>query len=118
MKKIAMTFCISLVIVLALTVCQSSANKYNEAGRNFDSTHANDIKPGMDKKQILEWFGEPYTKSESDKTMEDGKVIKAEAWVYVYAVGNPAGKSKAKSLAVVFGADNKVISSGYSDDFK
>ncbi len=117
MKKVIVGIGISLVIVLALTVSQSSA-KYNEAGRKFDSTHANDIKPGMDKKQILEWFGEPFTKSESSKTLEDGTVVKAEAWIYVYSVGNPGGKSKAKSLAVVFGPDDKVISSGYSDDFE
>ena len=118
MKNLFLGIGISLVIVLVLTVCQSSAKRYNETGRNFDATHANDIKPGMDKQQIIEWFGEPYTKSESHSTLEDGTVIKVEAWVYVYAIGKPAGKSKGKSLAVVFGPDGKVLSSGYSDDFE
>ncbi len=117
MKKIAISLGTALVIVLVLTVCQSSA-KYNESGKKFDSTHANDIKPGMDKTQILEWFGEPFSKGESEKTLEDGKVVKAESWIYVYAIGKPFGKSKAKSLAVVFGPDGKVLSSGYSSDFE
>jgi len=115
MKKRTVTAILFFAVTLLALGCSGSGNRAGMAGHPFDTTHVYDIQPGMDKQQIRQWFGEPYTISKSQKTFEDGRQIDTEVWVYVHSIGNPGRKNRAQSLAVIFDPDGKVLSSGFSD---
>lgn len=82
-------------------------------GRNFDTTHVDDIKTGIHTKEnIREWFGEPYSTGAADSELRQFGCV--DGWIYLYSVGSIGG-GNAKSLAVYFDSEGKVCSQGYSN---
>ncbi len=104
MKKKIMLFVIAVFALAALTACAS-------AGREFDRTHVNDIKIGVqDKSRIRAWFGEPYQR----ETISATSAGCVERWMYVYAFSTYAGaKTKSSSLVVDFDRNGKVCDHAY-----
>ncbi len=51
----------SLALALAVLPATSGCTTL---GRPFDARDANDVRPGLDRATILEWFGEPFAKQD------------------------------------------------------
>jgi hypothetical protein len=80
-------------------------------GRDFDTTHANDIRTAeQDKTQIAAWFGEPRFTTTFDKNPK-GCV---ERWQWSYGTAAVGSSTRAKSLIVDFDADGKVCDHAFS----
>lgn len=98
---------ISMAFVLA--ACAS-------AGRQFDRTHVNDVKKGVQSKaQIEAWFGAPY---QSD-TLQGNPAGCVERWTYVSSDATWGGlKAKSEALIVDFDKKGKVCDHAYSQTEK
>ena len=92
------------VALLFITACASS-------GRQFDTTHVNDIKKGVQSKaDIQAWFGEPNSKV----ALKGNPKQCVERWTYVYAHAVGFGTvTESHSLVVDFNAKGKVCDSAY-----
>jgi outer membrane protein assembly factor BamE (lipoprotein component of BamABCDE complex) len=106
MKMIKKMVVVSVMLMVAVCFagCASS-------GRQFDTTHVNDIKKGVHgKADILAWFGEPSSKV----TLTDNSMKCVERWTYVYAHAVGFGKvTESHSLVVDFDANGKVCDNAY-----
>jgi outer membrane protein assembly factor BamE (lipoprotein component of BamABCDE complex) len=96
-----------LLSALLLAACAT-------AGRQFDRTHVNDVKKGVQtKEQIRAWFGEPYQVTAPLSGHPAGCV---ERWTYVHAYASYGGmKSTSASLVVDFDKKGKVCDHAYSE---
>ena len=73
----------ALLIVQVLAGCATS--NYS-VGMEFDSTNVEKIEKGVTKSsQLVEWFGEPYTKTVISGT--------EEKWIYMYSSGTATASS-------------------------
>lgn len=95
---------VAVVAVLALVSCAS-------AGKQFDTTHVNDIKKGsQDKDQIRAWFGEPYRV----QAISGSPLGCVERWTYTHAFSSFGGtKTKTETLVVDFNKRGKVCDNAY-----
>lgn len=95
---------VAVVAVLALLSCAS-------AGKQFDTSHVNDIKKGsQDKDQIRAWFGEPY-RVQAISGSPLGCVVR---WTYTHAFSSFGGaKTKTETLVVDFNKSGKVCDNAY-----
>src|ERR1700690_574402 len=103
--KIQNVFRIVVVVaVFALVSCAS-------AGKQFDTTHVNDIKKGsQDKGQIRSWFGEPH----SVQAISSTPLGCTERWIYTHAFSSWGGtKTKTETLVVDFNKNGKVCDNAY-----
>ena len=93
-----------LIVLLALAGCAS-------AGRDFDTTHANEIRTAEhDKAQISSWFGEPRAITTFEKNAK-GCV---ERWLWSYGAASVGSAARAKALIVDFDADGRVCDHAFS----
>jgi len=96
------------VLVLAVAMLTGCAT----VGRDFDTTHANEIKTAQhDKAQMAAWFGEPRFTTRFDKNPK-GCV---ERWQWSYGAAAVGSSTKAKALIVDFDADGKVCDHAFSN---
>lgn len=80
-------------------------------GRDFDATHANDVKNGThDKAQVTAWFGHPTTTTEL-RSNPRGCV---ERWQWSHATASLGTAAKAKVLIVDFDPQGKVCDHAFS----
>jgi hypothetical protein len=81
-------------------------------GRQFDTTHVNDIRIGIqDKQTISGWFGEPYQKTD----LVNNPKHCVERWTYTYAHAVGFGTvTESYALVVDFDASGKVCDNAYS----
>jgi outer membrane protein assembly factor BamE (lipoprotein component of BamABCDE complex) len=80
-------------------------------GKQFDTTHVNDIKKGEDDKaKIKGWFGEPHTTA----PVTNSAAGCVERWQWTYAHSVAGGSTVADSLVVDFDKDGKVCDNAYS----
>lgn len=95
-----------VVLLIAAAGCAS-------AGKEFDHTHVQDIRKGVQTKdQIRQWFGAPY---QTTSPLADNPAGCVERWTYVYARATHAGhKSTGKSLVVDFDKNGRVCDHAYS----
>jgi hypothetical protein len=96
------------ILVLALVIAACAT-----AGRDFDRTNVNNIKPKVhDKAQITEWFGKPGQVTRTSGNPQGCN----EMWIYTYARSTHGGaRTRAAALAVLFDAQGKVCESSYSE---
>jgi outer membrane protein assembly factor BamE (lipoprotein component of BamABCDE complex) len=101
-KKIAS---VPLIIVGILFIgCASS-------GRQFSTTHVNDIQIGVqDKQTITDWFGKPLTIT----NLSNNPKGCVERWIYTYAKAVGFGNvTESNSLVVDFNSNGKVCDQAY-----
>jgi hypothetical protein len=80
-------------------------------GRDFDTTHANDIRAAEhDKSQITSWFGAPRFTTRFDRNAK-GCV---ERWRYEYATATVGSSGRAKALVVDFDTNGRVCDYAFS----
>jgi hypothetical protein len=80
-------------------------------GRDFDTTHANDIRAAEhDKAQITAWFGAPRFTTTFDRNTK-GCV---ERWRYEYATATVGSSGRAKALVVDFDVNGRVCDYAFS----
>ncbi len=103
-RKIATSITLFAVGVL-LFGCASS-------GRQFNTTHVNDIQVNVqDKQTIMDWFGEPMQKT----TLTNNPKGCVERWTYTYAKAVGFGTvTESHALVVDFDANGKVCDQAYS----
>jgi len=81
------------------------------AGKQFDTTHVNDVKIGQDKSQIQTWFGSPNTST----AITGHPKGCTERWMYTYAHAVGFGKvTESKTLVVDYDSKGKVCDHAYS----
>jgi outer membrane protein assembly factor BamE (lipoprotein component of BamABCDE complex) len=97
----------AVVVVAALGACAT-------AGQQFDRTHVNDIKKGVQTKEdIREWFGKPY---QVTKPLSGHPAGCTERWSYVHAFASWGGaKTKSAALIVDFDKNGKVCDNAYTE---
>lgn len=101
-----------LLACFTLTACKG---RPIEIGRVIDQSRVQDIHQGMDMGQVKAMFGKPYSTGTGTGEGDDGQLVQVETWIYLHSIGYPNGDSKAESLAIVFGPDNKVLHHKFSD---
>ncbi len=76
------------------------------AGREFDTSHANDVQKGVhDKAQIRAWFGGPYQST----SLSGHPAGCTERWTYTHAWANWGGaQTTARTLVVDFDSEGVV----------
>ncbi len=96
------------VVALAFAVAAGCAS----SGRQFDTTHVNEIQVGaQDKSQIIKWFGEPFSRVNLGENPKNC----AERWTWVHAKAVGFGSvTKSESLVVDFNSDGKVCDNAFS----
>lgn len=94
---------------LVLLVCAMAAGCAT-VGREFDTTHAHDVKVGQAKTTITDWFGEPEQKT-SHSPNAKGCV---EQWLYRHGHSS-GGKTSAQALVVEFDGQGSVCDTAYSE---
>ncbi|MGE0711047.1 MAG: outer membrane protein assembly factor BamE [Planctomycetota bacterium] len=81
-------------------------------GREFDTTHVNDIKNGVTTKpQIRGWFGEPH---QVTKPLQGSPVGAVERWNYTYAHSVAGASTQSEALVVDFDPKDVVVDHAYS----
>jgi hypothetical protein len=81
-------------------------------GREFDTTHANDVKKGAhDKAQVEQWFGPPHTRVAPLQNNPNGCV---ERWQWTHAHAVAGGSARTQVLVVDFGPDGKVCDNAFT----
>jgi hypothetical protein len=114
--KMDMTRGVLLLMILLLGLgCSGSPEPIGQIGHPFDTTHVHDIQPGMDKSQIRQWFGEPYSISDSQEELSNGAIVDT-VWEYRHTIGSSQGRTRIESLVVFFDGNGKVLGSGFSED--
>jgi len=80
------------------------------AGRQWDTTHANDVQRGVQTKvDIQGWFGEPY----QFQAVTGSAVGCVERWTYVYSHSVAGGSTVTDTLIVDFDASGTVCDNAY-----
>jgi outer membrane protein assembly factor BamE (lipoprotein component of BamABCDE complex) len=80
-------------------------------GRQFDTTHVNDIRKGaQDKAQIRAWFGEPYQTA----PLQGNPAGCVERWQWTHAHSVAGGRTESQVLIVDFDAAGKVCDNAFS----
>jgi outer membrane protein assembly factor BamE (lipoprotein component of BamABCDE complex) len=104
MKAMNILQAVAIVAVLTLVSCAS-------AGKQFDTTHVNDIKKGAQSKdQIRAWFGEPYRV----QTISGSPFGCLERWTYTHAFSSWGGtKTQTETLVVDFNESGNVCDNSY-----
>jgi len=101
------TMTLGLVILAALASLAGCAT----VGREFDTTHANDVKTGAhDKTQVTSWFGAPSATAQ----LKDHPQGCVERWQWVHATATVGSAAKSKALIVDFDSTGKVCDHAYS----
>jgi len=105
MKKPAIV--VATLLLAVVVACAS-------IGRQFDRTHVNDIKTGVQTKDtIREWFGEP---NQVIVPLQRHPAGCTERWTYVHAYSSYGGlKTESASLVVDFDKHGKVCDHAYSE---
>ena len=81
-------------------------------GKEFDTTHANDVQSGVhDKQQMRAWFGEPHQVTAPLREHPAGCV---ERWQWTHAHSVAGGSTESESLVVDFDAQGKVCDHAFS----
>lgn len=97
---IILAACLSVTAVACATV-----------GRQFDTSHVNDIQKGVhDKAQIRTWFGDPYQRTSFSKNAA-GCV---ERWQWTHAKAVVGGRPRSEVLIVDFDQGGKVCDNAFS----
>lgn len=98
------------VTIVALIACATS-------GKQFDRTHVNDIKKGVQTKdQIRTWFGEPY---QVTKPLTGHPAGCVERWTFVHAYSSHGGlRTESSALIVDFDSNGVVCDHAYSETKK
>jgi len=104
MKKSTMRW-LWIVLILA----EQATGCFGTSGRDFDTTHARDIRLGMPKGLIWQWFGRPRTMVTMTPT-ERGCV---ERWIYSSAEVDGT-TTTARALVVDFDSYGMVCSTAYA----
>ena len=95
-----------LVAVLGLAACGS-------AGRQWDTTHANDVQKGVHTQQDIQaWFGVPYT----TVPVNGSPIGCVQRWTYLYSFSVAGGQTVTDTLVVDFDAEGKVCDNAYLHD--
>ncbi len=95
-----------LVAALGLTACGS-------AGRQWDTTHANEVQRGVHTQQdIRAWFGEPY----SVAPVSGSPAGCTQRWTYTYAHSVAGGSTVTDTLVVDFDPQGLVCDNAYLHD--
>lgn len=86
-------------------------------GNQFDRTHVNDVKKGVQSKdEIKSWFGEPY---QVIKPLNGHPAKCIERWTYVHSYASYGGaKVTSAALIVDFDKNGKVCDQAYSETVK
>jgi outer membrane protein assembly factor BamE (lipoprotein component of BamABCDE complex) len=110
MKRGKMMLLLMALMIMALAACAT-------AGKQFDRTHVNDIKKGVQtKEQIRAWFGEPY---QVTKPLSGHPAGCVERWTYVHAYSSYGGaRTESSSLIVDFDSNGKVCDHAFSETRK
>lgn len=103
------TWSVIIALAIFLAACATS-------GRQFDTTHVNDVKKGVQTKaQIEAWFGAPFQTS----PLQGSPAGCVERWTYVSADASWGGlKAKSEALVVDFDKKGKVCDHAYSQTGK
>jgi hypothetical protein len=98
MKKIAM-----LGAAMLMAGCVS-------VGTNYDVNALSQLKPGMSQADVIGLLGKPNSQAK----LPDGKTVLG----WVRSTGTAFGGASARSVSLQFGADGKLIDSGYQTQFE
>lgn len=110
MKKWKIMWLLLALMIIAFVACAT-------AGKQFDRTHINDIKKGVQtKEQIRAWFGEPY---QVTKPLTGHPAGCVERWTFVHAYSSYGGtRTESSALIVDFDKDGRVCDHAYSETGK
>ncbi len=86
------------------------AGACGSAGRQWDTTHANEVQRGVQTKaDIQRWFGEPY----QFQAVTGSPMGCVERWTYVYSHSVAGGSTVTDTLVVDFDANGTVCDNAY-----
>ena len=95
------------LIALTLSVLVACAT----VGRQFDTTHVNDIEVGVQSKEdIRAGFGEPH----DIQNISNPQTVTVERWMYTYSHSQFGRGTTSHSLVVDFDASSKVCAEAYT----
>ena len=98
------TMALLLVVLSMLAGCAT-------VGRDFDATHANDVKTGAhDKAQVSTWFGPPTATAQ----LKDNPQGCVGRWQWTHATATAPSAAKSKALIVDFDSAGKVCDHAFS----